>query len=64
MGLLKSYQKNEQEPHRAITVVSPLDSFVSQPCIVQEGPLADQCLSTYQIGLQKTRDAIACIAGK
>ena len=60
------------KPHRAITVVSQLviplvplsDSFVSPPCLVPKGPLADQCLSTYRIGLQKTRDAISRIAGK
>ena len=44
----------ERKPHRASTVVSPPDNFVSQPCLVWKGPLpADQCLSTYQIGLQK-----------
>ena len=61
-----------RKPQRAITVVLPLvmpfvplsDSFVSKPCLVRKSPLADQCLSTYHIGLQERRDAISCITGK
>ena len=61
-----------RKPHRAITAVLPLvmpfvplsDSFVSKPCLVRKSPLADQCLSTYHVGLQERRDAISCITGK
>ena len=55
----------ERKPHRAITVVLPL---VMPLFLFRIASFRDRasytCLSTYHKGLQKTRDAIACIAGK